>query len=181
MTTKKRLVLHTSDDSVLLKEFVKEDAQPLFELIKNNREHLGQWDDPTSEKYPDFESVLSSITHPRNPAKIRFGIWYNGVLAGTINFTHKPAYTGEIGYWIGSEFCGKGLATIATCTIIDYGFLVSYTKHMTAIARIENIASQRVLKKAGMKEVDRSEEMNRDGKYVYFARDIETDWRTSNV
>lgn len=163
-----RLELSTLDEGVLLLEFIPNDARPLFELIDQNRGHLNQWDDETAAKYPDFESALRSITNPKDPARIRFGIWFDGILAGTINLTPTSGYTAEIGYWIGSEFCGRGLATIATCTMVEYARRLMYIDRVVANARKENIASQRVLLKAGMTET------HRDETHVYFALNVES-------
>jgi len=156
--TNDRIELTTSDEGVLLLEFIPQDARPLFELINNNRVHLSQWDDETGSKYPDFQSVLRSITHPKNPDKIRLGIWSDGVLAGTINITPtKGRFTREIGYWVGNEFCGKDLATISTQRVILFGHRNGTTDRMIANAHIENLASQRVLLNAGMTETRRNE------------------------
>ncbi len=150
-----RLELATSDEGVLLLQFIPEDARPLFELIDKNRDHLSQHDDETALKYPDLESVLGSITHPANPNKIRLGIWSDGVLAGTINITPKGGCVSEIGYWVGNEFCGKGLATIATRAVIQYGKSLADTCEMIAYTHPDNTASQKVLLKAGMYEIRR--------------------------
>ena len=167
--TNDRMELTTSDEGVLLLEFIPQDARPLFELINNNRDHLSQWDDETASKYPDFVSALRSITNPSNPDKIRLGIWSDGVLAGTINITPtKGHFTREIGYWVGNEFCGKGLATITTKRIIQFGHRNGTTDKMIANARIENLASQRVLLKAGMSET------RRDDTLVWFAANTES-------
>ena len=153
----KRLELTTSNEGVLLLEFIPNDARPLFELIDRNRDHLSQHGDATATKYPDFESVLRSITHPANEQKIRLGIWFDGVLTGTINITPKGGYTSEIGYWVGSEYCGLGLATISTEAVIRYGKRLVNTDRMIANADINNLASQKVLLKAGMTETRRDE------------------------
>lgn len=164
----KRLELTTSHEGVLLLEFIPEDARSLFELINRNRDHLSQHGDETAVKYPDFESVLRSITHPANELKIRFGIWLDGVLTGTINITPKGGYTSEIGYWVGDEFCGLGLATISTEAVIRYGRRLVNTDQMIANAHIDNIASQKVLLKAGMAET------RRDESEVWFAVNTES-------
>ena len=135
---------------------------------ERNRDHLSQWDDETAAKYPDFESVLHRIVHPRDLVKVRLGIWYEGVLAGTINLTQNPAYTAEIGFWVGSEFCGIGLATIATRAMIDYGLRLTFVDSLIASARIENIASQKALKNAGLKET------HRDETHVHFVHNVES-------
>lgn len=170
MTILERLEQTTSNESVLLLEFIPQDARLLFWLIKKNRDHLSQWGDRTSEKYPDFESVLKSIVSPKNPSRIRLGIWCDGTLAGTINLTPRidKTYTARIGYWVGSEFGGIGLATIATRAMIEYCRRLTFVDQLIADARIENIASQKVLKKAGLVET------HRDEKHVHFAVSTES-------
>jgi RimJ/RimL family protein N-acetyltransferase len=154
-----RMALTTSKDGVLLLEFIPQDAQPLFELIESNRDHLSQFGDETGRKYPDFESVLAGITHPKNPQKIRLGIWVHDCLAGTINITPwRGGYTSEIGYWVGSQFGRQGLATIATKRVIEYGKRNTFTDKMIAHAHKENLYSQRVLLRAGMNETHRDDE-----------------------
>lgn len=163
----KRLELTTSNEGVLLLEFIPEDARPLFELIDRNRDYLSQRGDETAAKYPDFESVLRSITHPANELKIRLGIWFDDVLTGTINITPEGSYTSEIGYWVGSEFSGLSLATISTEAVIRYGKRRQY-RRMIAYTHIDNLASQKVLLKAGMTEI------RRDESEVWFAVNTES-------
>lgn len=58
----------------------------------------------------------------------------------------------ELGYWLAEPYWGKGIITEAVKQMIDYGF-----KHLS-VTRIyarpfgPNIASQKVLEKAGMKK-----------------------------
>ena len=163
-----RLELTTSNEGVLLLEFIPQDARPLFDLIDRNRNHLSQNGDTTAVTYLDFELVLRSITHSAHRDKIRMGIWSDGILSGTINLTPKAPYSREIGYWVGSEFCGRGLATMAAKRIIQFGHRNNITDRMTANARIENVASQRVLLKAGMSET------RRDHTSVWFAVNTES-------
>lgn len=169
MPKEERLIICTSDDKVLLKEFVPQDAQPLFELINNNRDHLSKWGDETATKYPDYKSALESITNPRNPQKRRLGIWYDDVFAGSINITphSKLPMIVEIGYWVGSDFCGKGFAKIATHAIVDHLKRLEGVDLVIAVTRVENIASRLVLQKAGLVQV------RKRGDYTYFILNVE--------
>lgn len=165
MTTLERLELATLNAGVVLLEFIPDDARLLFELIDRNRSHLSQWDDETATKYLDYESVLSSIMHPQNPSRIRLGIWVVGALVGTVNFTHKPDKVAEIGYWVGREFCGLGLATLATLAMIAYVKRSWGVSRLVAHAHRENRASQKVLRKAGFVESHFNEQ------YAFFTLD----------
>ncbi|MEP6988916.1 MAG: GNAT family N-acetyltransferase [Chloroflexota bacterium] len=71
-------------------------------------------------------------------------ILYNGDVAGNIaKFTmfNQP----EIGYWIGKEFWGKGIATQALLAFLK----IVTTRPLYAAAAKDNLASLRVLQKCG--------------------------------
>jgi RimJ/RimL family protein N-acetyltransferase len=86
---------------------------------------------------------------------------------------------GEIGYWIGREFQGKGYATEATKSLL--AFAVDHLQLERIIANVleDNAASISVLKKCGMRFKGR-EKQQRDGsdepvtseRYAVFAKDI---------
>ncbi len=145
----KPLVIQTEWLGCALRQFIPEDAAPLFALIDRNRQHLSQWGDTTAQKYPDFKSVLTSITNPLNPERYRFGTWNQGQLVGTINLTCRSERTAEVGYWIGSEFCKQGFARIATAALVSYAFTMFDLEYIVADVQTSNLASQTVLKRAG--------------------------------
>lgn len=55
----------------------------------------------------------------------------------------------EIGYWLGSDYWGKGYATEAVHALIDYAFTDLGYDALHAGARVTNPASRRVLEKCG--------------------------------
>lgn len=146
-----RLILATSREGVVLRQFVEADAVPLFALVDRNRPHLSQWDDQTSAKYPDLASAQASINAPRNPKKLRFGIWEGDVLVGTVNLTPHSNELAEVGYWVGREFGKRGLATIATVALVRYARRAMRFRRITAATVPANIASRKVLLKAGFR------------------------------
>ena len=60
--------------------------------------------------------------------------------------------SGEIGYIINPDFWGKGIATQVANILIDYGFNELKLNRIYATCDARNSASERVLKKAGMKQ-----------------------------
>ena len=70
---------------------------------------------------------------------------------GTISFlTHNHIHGyADIGYVLTPEAWGQGLATEATCAILDYGFTEMGLNRIEAQVRTSNKASARVLEKAG--------------------------------
>lgn len=59
---------------------------------------------------------------------------------------------GEIGYCLNKRYWNKGYATELAQAIIDFGFGKEKLHRIFAICRPENIKSQNVLKKAGLKQ-----------------------------
>jgi RimJ/RimL family protein N-acetyltransferase len=99
---------------------------------KNARDFISQW-----------------IAH--DPIRI-FAIEYENKPIGSIGLHPKDdVYERnlELGYWIGEPFWGKGFATRAVKIMIDYGFNNFNVNRIYAGAFGKNIASCRVLEKAG--------------------------------
>ena len=57
----------------------------------------------------------------------------------------------ELGYAIDKVYWNQGLVTEASFASLKYGFEILQLERIVAIARPENIASQRVIQKVGMK------------------------------
>ena len=57
----------------------------------------------------------------------------------------------ELGYAIDKVYWNQGLVTEASFASLNYGFDILQLERIVAIARPENIASQRVIQKVGMK------------------------------
>lgn len=148
------IVLSTTTPELTLRQFTPDDAQALFARIDGNRVHLSRNDDDTSRKYPDVASVRHSIEHPANPNKLRFGVWLNTVLVGTVNLTPRSFPDGEtveLGYWMASEYTGQGLATIAAQAVCEYAKSQGYRRVVASVSE-SNTASRRVLEKLGFKK-----------------------------
>lgn len=60
-------------------------------------------------------------------------------------------HSAEIGFWVGEEYWGRGIATEAVRTMTEWGFAERDLEHIHAYVFEWNEASQRVLEKAGYK------------------------------
>jgi ribosomal-protein-alanine N-acetyltransferase len=75
----------------------------------------------------------------------------------------------ELGYSLHQKYWGKGIASEMASIMIAYGFTHTNAKEIVAVTTLENIASQRVLLKAGMIQLPN---FRRDGEELaYFSID----------
>jgi RimJ/RimL family protein N-acetyltransferase len=76
----------------------------------------------------------------------------SGDLVGAVGLEiSKEHARAELGYWIGKEFWGRGLATEAARAIINYGFESLGLNRIHAQHQTRNPASGRVMAKLGMR------------------------------
>lgn len=149
--TKAQFLLEIFEGDMTLRQFRTADARALFELIDGSREHLSQNGDDTAAKYPTFDSVHQSILFPKNPKRLRFGVWINGKLVGSVNLTPREGdpRAAEIGYWLGESHCGRGYATRAVKALAAYGCAFLDFKRIIARTGQRNHRSADVLRRAG--------------------------------
>ncbi|GMK47354.1 GNAT family N-acetyltransferase [Paenibacillus glycanilyticus] len=102
-------------------------AKELFQLIDSSRESIREW-----LEFPDLTHQVEDTDAFIRRSLKRFsendgywaGIWYRNKLAGSIGFLYmdwKNKKT-EIGYWLGKEYEGLGLATSSCKLFINHAF-----------------------------------------------------------
>lgn len=75
-----------------------------------------------------------------------------GALVGTISLSLTPEHDrGELGYWIGESFWGRGYCTEAAREMIRYGFQELGLFRIGSHHMVRNPASGRVMQKIGMR------------------------------
>lgn len=136
---------------IVLRPWQKEDAQALAAIANNGK----VWDNvrdffPTPYTVLDAEQWLDSIRKTR--PFLNFAILYQGRIAGNIGIVPKEdvyRMSVEIGYFIGEEFWGKGIATEATRLLVEYIEQEFNVVRIYAEVFETNKASMRVLQKNG--------------------------------
>src|SRR5919199_6562192 len=151
---------------VNLRELSVNDAQAIADLMNYNiSKYLYEVPEPylvqdalnfIKRAHNDFESLRA----------LNFAIDYKGmselrnnnypVLVGSIGLKNIDLMNkkADLGYWIGEEYWGRGIATECVRLLIDYTFSSSDLglREVTAYVFTENKASIRVLEKNGMKK-----------------------------
>jgi ribosomal-protein-alanine N-acetyltransferase len=98
----------------------------------------------------DAESYIS-LVQDRTPV-LSFGIIVDSAAAGGIGLMpgeDVERTSAEIGYWLGREFRGRGIATDAVRAVTTYAFDKLGFTRVFAVPFAHNPASARVLHKAG--------------------------------
>ncbi|UPW83127.1 GNAT family N-acetyltransferase [Lysinibacillus sp. Ag94] len=149
------------------------DAEELFEFEKNNRLFFEQMVPGRGEDYYNFETF--KIRHrellteqQENKSKFYLIRDNSGSIVGRINLVDMDTTNeiAEVGYRVGQEYGGKGIAARALKLLLETEIRVKKIKAKTTT---NNIASQRVLEKNGFKQLSISDnkfEMN--GKKLQF-------------
>ncbi|MCS1351810.1 GNAT family N-acetyltransferase [Mechercharimyces sp. CAU 1602] len=102
-------------------------AEALFHLVDQNREHLRKympWERTTLEVKDTRGFINYSLAEFARGGSLQLGIWVDGEIAGTIGinrFDHLEN-SGEIGYWLSKEHCGRGIITRAVQALLDECF-----------------------------------------------------------
>lgn len=72
------------------------------------------------------------------------------ILVGTIGLRPAPEERGNLGFWIGRPYWGRGYATAAARAVIALAFALLDMDTVTARHLVRNPASGRVMEKCGM-------------------------------
>lgn len=142
-----------SSSRLILKEFTKDDAALLFALDSDPdvMKYLGTPVKTIDDVLPGLERCTNY--YKNNPG---FGVWaaYEKESNNFIGWFCLKALDGgpeiEVGYRLLKAFWGKGYATEMSLKLIDYGFGQMKLERIAGITHPGNIASQSVLKKAGL-------------------------------
>ena len=131
-----------------------EDAEELYELIDENREHLGKFLDwvQHSTSSQDSLNFIKSLDHSDlYNEKLAFFVIHRDKIVGVVDFREgrKSSNALEIGYWLSKEHLGKGLMTKACAALIDYAFKNSDVNRIVINTDTRNYKSQAVPSRLG--------------------------------
>jgi RimJ/RimL family protein N-acetyltransferase len=134
--------IRLSDNLVSVSTTSMQDSAQINYLMATNKAHLEPW----------------KTTEPptNSPENYFYTIKYKHVTVGQVvlwRFKDNPKSC-SISYWIGLEFCGRGLATAAINLVTTYAFKELGVKFMEAKIHEDNIPSVRVAEKAGFEKLE---------------------------
>ncbi|OZB98716.1 GNAT family N-acetyltransferase [Paenibacillus sp. XY044] len=129
-------------------------ANELFHLIDTSRESIRQWlqfPDLTHNVEDTRAFISRSLKRFANNDGYWAGIWYKEQIAGSIGFLRMDWDAGrtEIGYWLGSQFEGKGLMTAACRTFVEHAFHELQLRKIEIGAAVNNMKSRAIPERLG--------------------------------
>ena len=130
------------------------EAPEVHELIQANRAHLDRWLRWSSaiRTRQDAADLIDSFTRKQAAGDgFHLGIWQQGRLAGGLVcwYIHRQNRNAELGYWLGADSVGRGLATRAAALSLRHLFEVEELNRVEMLCGVENRASRRVAERLG--------------------------------
>lgn len=125
-----------------------EDANPVAALANDRRIAENTARIPHPYKLADAKQWLAQGNKRDGDALFMITL-PNGTIIGACGVSVLDDPLPELGYWLGTDFWGKGYATEAVRAVIDYAFEELMHDGLQAGARVTNPASRRVLEKCG--------------------------------
>lgn len=148
--------LKLTDGRVTLQPLRLADAAALFEAVRESLAELSAWMPWCRADY----SIEETRAYLRlQPARWRKGEEYSfavreassGRLLGGcgVNQVDRAALRANLGYWVRSDACGRGVASAAARLLAQYALATLDLERLEIIAAVDNRASQRVAEKIG--------------------------------
>ena len=150
-----------------LRRYTLDDADEIFAVVDVNRDRLRRWlpwIDPM--RAPDDERAWLTGVLAIEGGMEGYGLFVEGRLVGGLGLAIGPFnVAGEIGYWIGGAFEGRGLVTKACRVLIDYGFKDAGLHRIVIRAAPQNARSRSIPERLGFTRegVAREEGLSADG------------------
>lgn len=153
------------DDLLTLKQLKLEDAERIFSLTDKDRAYLSEylpWPQYTNTVEDSLAFIKLMLQRRNDNQEYGYGIVYDGQVVGHISLMHvNDEKCPEIGYWIASEYSGKGIMTKATVALTDFARTNLHIPRIIIRAVPGNVASNKVAEKAGYAFIGQEDE---DGK-----------------
>ncbi len=131
-----------------------EESQNIYEIIDKDRKHLREWlawVDKTTSATDIENNIIERIAKFEKKEAASFYAKYEGKWIASVGFIsiNDKDKQGEIGYWLSSEFEGRGLMTECVRTSIKYGFKELGLHRIVIRCRSLNIKNSAIPKRLG--------------------------------
>lgn len=121
------MFVYQINSDLYLKLLEIRDAEELFQITNDSRDHLREWlpwVDGTKSVEHSRAFIQATLHQYAVNNGLNAGIWWENQLVGCIGF-HSidwPNRKTSIGYWLAQTFQGRGIMTNATSALVDLAF-----------------------------------------------------------
>lgn len=148
------------DTQIRLDMLLLEHVAEHYALLHKNRAHIGQWED-----WVDYATYENQVNYVKDMMRswedgqgFTSGIWYRPIeelpyeMVGNISYrkTHRESQI-ELGYWLDRQCTGKGIATRAVRSLVDYALREAAMQQVLICAAVTNRASCAIPERLGFK------------------------------
>jgi ribosomal-protein-serine acetyltransferase len=141
-------------DGATMRPLTASDAAAVQALIERNRAHLDKWL-RWSARVQSLADVQAMIV--RFEAKtaagdgFHWGIWQHDMLVGGVicHYINRGDLNAELGYWLGADFTGKGLATRASAAAVRHLLREEKLHRLEMVCGVANTRSRAVAERLG--------------------------------
>ncbi len=145
------------EDELELKPVDERHAEELTALVRRDLAHLKPWMPWATERYSvedAREFIRRQIRQYAEDMGFATLIFFRGRVAGSIGYnqidwSNRKA---DIGYWLGSEFTGRGLMTKCCRALVEHAFRELRLNRVEIFCAVENQRSRRIPERLGFKE-----------------------------
>ncbi len=136
------------------------DAPRLAEAYRRNREHLAPWEPARTDRFytpaGQQEVIGGKLALAGAGSEVPWVLVSDGRIVGTVTITgivRGPFLNGHLGYWVDSEFTGRGIGSAAVAFAVETARNAMGLHRLQAATLPHNSASQRVLDRAGFEDI----------------------------
>jgi len=149
-------------DRLILRDFLESDVEGMYELDSNPEVHRYLGNNPIKEinQIPPIIQFVRQQYEENGigrwaviEKKTNAFIGWSGLKLVKETRNQQSNYY-DVGYRLIQKYWGKGYATESTLASLSYGFGESNLETICAAAQAENIASNKVLQKCGLKLIN---------------------------
>lgn len=143
------MFINIIDKHISLKPTEVADAEPLFDLVAQNRAYLKTWlpwVDAMATANDERQFIEGMLTKQAQGDVFLATIIVDGEVAGVIDIHNISAlnHRGEIGYWLGQAFTGRGVMTKSLERLEEIAFTELDLHKIQLGAMVANKASRAV-------------------------------------
>lgn len=141
-------------ENIKLEQLKLTEAEVFFGLIDKDREYLARflpWPNETKSIDDSIDFIKRMIKMRDSGEEYGYAIKYDDEIIGHISLMEIKSGCPKIGYWIASNYSGRGIMTEAARLFTDFALNIIGLMEVIILANPGNIGSNRVAEKVGYK------------------------------